>query len=122
MDGRGNNMILHNANMFIVEADISRYLNGPSDQTGSHEMQERSIIHLKPFNGNSFPLVSPDYNYIILLYNIIINIHVYANEIKFSNRSITSIYLSHDTLLVQQQCHNDGLGLKIVYLWILNHF
>ena len=37
MDGRGNNMILHHANMFIVEDTISRNLSGPSDQTGSHE-------------------------------------------------------------------------------------
>ena len=37
MDGRGNNMILHYANMFIVEDNISQHLIGPSDQTGSHE-------------------------------------------------------------------------------------
>ena len=71
-------MILHNANMFIVEANISRYLNGPSDQTGSHAIvlkcKKDLIIHLKPFNGNSFPLVAPQF---------IINIHEYANEINF---------------------------------------
>ena len=37
MDGRGNNMILHHANMFNVEDNILRRLSGPSDQTGSHE-------------------------------------------------------------------------------------
>ena len=80
MDGRGHNMILHHANMFIVEANISRYLNGPSDQTGSHEIcpsfPERSYNPPKPFNGKSFPLdFAP-------VFNIIINIHEYANEIR----------------------------------------
>ena len=37
MDGRGNNIILHHANMFIVDDNISWHLSGPSEQTGSHE-------------------------------------------------------------------------------------
>ena len=38
MDGRGNDMILHYANVIIVEDSISRHLSGPFDQTGSHEI------------------------------------------------------------------------------------
>ena len=70
----------------------------------------------KPFNGNSLPLVFAP------VFNIINTFHDYANEIKFSNRSMASIYSSNDILPVQQQCHNDGLDLKIVYLCILNQF
>ena len=56
------------------------------------------MIHQKPFNGNSFLLVFTP------VFNIIISIHEYENEIRFSNRSMTSIYmyLSHDILLVVQ--------------------
>ena len=59
------------------------------------KMQEGSYNPSKPFNGNSFLLVFTP------VFNIIISIHEYENEIKFSNRSMTSIYLSHDILLVQ---------------------
>ena len=37
MDGHGNNMILHHANMFIVDDNVLQHLSGPSDQNGSHE-------------------------------------------------------------------------------------
>ena len=50
------------------------------------------IIHQKPFKGYIFPLVFAP------VFNIVINIHEYKNEIKFSNRSMTSIYLSHDII------------------------
>ena len=53
------------------------------------------ITQQKPFNGNSFSLVFAP------VFDILIEIHEYANEIKFSNRSMTSIHLSHDILLVQ---------------------
>ena len=33
----GNYIILHHANVFIVEGNISWHLDGPSDFTGSHE-------------------------------------------------------------------------------------
>ena len=56
--------------------------------------QKNLKIHQKPFHGNTFPLAFAP------VFNIIINIHEYANEIKFSNRSMASIYLSHDILLV----------------------
>ena len=59
------------------------------------KMIERSYNPPKTFNGYSFPLVFAP------VFNIIIDIHEYANEIKVSNRSMTSIYLSHDILLVQ---------------------
>ena len=90
MDGHGNNMILHHVNMFIVEDNVLQHLSGPSDQFVL-KCKKALIIHQKPFNGNSF----------LLVFNIIISIHEYENEIKFSNRSMTSIYLSHDILLVQ---------------------
>ena len=34
---RGNYVILHHANMFIVEDTIRWHLGGPSDQTVSHK-------------------------------------------------------------------------------------
>ena len=38
MDERGNDMILHHANVIIVEDSISWPLSGLFDQTGSHEI------------------------------------------------------------------------------------
>ena len=35
--GRGNYLILHHANVFIVEDNILWHLDGPSDQTVSHK-------------------------------------------------------------------------------------
>ena len=35
--GRGNSVILHHANVFIVEINILWRLGGPSDQTESHK-------------------------------------------------------------------------------------
>ena len=60
------------------------------------KMHERSYNPKKtPSNGNSLPLI------FVPVSNIIINITEYANEIKNSNRSMTSINLSYDILLVQ---------------------
>ena len=38
----------------------------------------------------------------------------------FSNRPMSSINLSYDITGSKPKCHNDSLGLKLVYLWIFN--
>ena len=35
---------------------------------------------------------------------------------------MTSIHLSDDITGSKTKCHNDSLGLKLVYLWIFNDF
>ena len=60
--GGGNYVILHYANVFIVEDNILWLLGGPSDHTGSHEnwfqrYEIDHITHQKSCNGDSFPLV-----------------------------------------------------------------
>ena len=41
---------------------------------------------------------------------------------QFSFRSMTSINLSYDITGLLTKCHNDCLGVKLVYLWIFNDF
>ena len=64
--------------MFIVEYNILWYFCGPFDHTGSHENFVQGckidlIIHLKPCNGYS----------VSSTFDILINIHEYANMIIF---------------------------------------
>ena len=75
-------VILHHANVFIIEDNILCHLGGPSDHTGSHGNWLNGckidlITYPNPCNGYSFPLVFPHF------FDIFINIHEYANEIIF---------------------------------------
>ena len=51
-DAHGNNMILHHANIFIVEDNVLQHLSGPSDLTAMKicpKMQEGSYNPSKTF-------------------------------------------------------------------------
>ena len=59
-------VILHHANVFIIEDNILCHLGGPSDHTGSHGNWLNGckidlITYPNPCNGYSFPLVFPHY-------------------------------------------------------------
>ena len=75
-------VILHHANVFIIEDNILCHLGGPSDHTGSHGNWLNGckidlITYPNPCNGSSFSLVFPHF------FDIFINIHEYANETIF---------------------------------------
>ena len=75
-------VILHHANVFIIEDNILCHLGGPSDHTGSHGNWLNGckidfITYPNPCNGYSFSLVFSSF------FDIFINIHEYANEIIF---------------------------------------
>ena len=75
-------VILHHANVFIIEDNILCHLGGPSGHTGSHGNWLNGckidlITYPNPCNGYSFSLVFPNFC------DIFINIHEYANEIIF---------------------------------------
>ena len=75
-------VILHHANVFIIEDNILCHLGGPSDHTGSHGNWLNGckidlITYPNPCNGYDFSLVFPHF------LTFFINIHEYANEIIF---------------------------------------
>ena len=66
-------VILHHANVFIIEDNILCHLGGPSDHTGSHGnwlngCKINLIIYPNPCNGYSFPLVFPNFLTFLLIF------------------------------------------------------
>ena len=75
-------VILHHANVFIIEDNILCHLGGPFDDTGSHGNWLNGckidlITYPNPCNGYSF------FPYFSSFFDIFINIHEYANEMIF---------------------------------------
>ena len=66
-------VILHHANVFIIEDNILCHLGGPSDHTGSHGNWLNGckidlITYPNPCNGYSFSLVFPHFLTFLLIF------------------------------------------------------
>ena len=66
-------VILHHANMFIIEDNILCHLGGPSDHTGSHGNWLNGckidlITYPNPCKGYSFSLVFPHFLTFLLIF------------------------------------------------------
>ena len=113
-------VILHHANVFIIEDNILCHLGGPSDHTGSHGNWLNGckidlITYPNPCNGSSFSLVFPHLLTVLLIF---MNMQMR----RFSYRPRSSIHLSYNITGSTTKCQNDSLGLKLVYLWIFPFF
>ena len=109
-------VILHHANVFIIEDNILCHLGGPSDHTGSHGNWLNGckidlITYPNPCNESSFSLVFPHFLTFLLIF---MNMQMR----RFSYRPRSSIHLSYNITGSTTKCQNDSLGLKLVYLWI----
>ena len=68
-----------------------------------------------PKNGYSFSLLFPHFLTVLLFF---MNMQMRL----FSYRTRSSIYMSYDITGSITKCHNDILGLKLVYLWGFKDF
>ena len=56
------------------------------------------------------------------MFNILINIHEYANETFIIYAHDINIFSLYCITGAVAKCDNDNLGLKLVYSWIYKHF
>ena len=55
-------------------------------------------------------------------FDISINIHEYANEMRFILTHDMNIFVIYCITGAKASCHNDSFGQQFVYLWILKPF